>query len=337
MIKLDAVGDVLRTTCLLPPLREAWPGHRLVWITRSSAAPLLENNPFVDEVIVHGESALATLAVQDFDCVINLDAGKVSSRLAAMARSPRKIGFVMDPKGHVVPTNGAAEAWLQLGVFDDLKKANTQTYQQRMCSIVGLAPEGLRYVLELKPGELARAERSLREQGVDLSVPVLGIHTGGGGRWRLKQWHAERFVQLVRRLTASREDDLQVVLFGGPLEKTLNERLAEELRDRVFDTGCDNSLREFAALARYCDVMLSGDSLAMHVALALERRVIVLFGPTSSAEIELFGLGEKVLPALDCLCCYKQECDFVPNCMDEISVEMVESAIRRQLALARRS
>jgi heptosyltransferase-2 len=55
-----------------------------------------------------------------------------------------------------------------------------------------------------------------------------------------------------------------------------------------------------------------------------------LFGPTSAAEIELYGLGEKVVPKMDCLTCYKSRCDFVPNCMDLISTNMVEAAIDRQ-------
>jgi hypothetical protein len=61
----------------------------------------------------------------------------------------------------------------------------------------------------------------------------------------------------------------------------------------------------------------------------------VLFGPTSAAEIELYGLGEKVIPDMTCLSCYKNSCDFVPNCMDLISTDMVESAVTRQLSIVR--
>jgi heptosyltransferase-2 len=71
----------------------------------------------------------------------------------------------------------------------------------------------------------------------------------------------------------------------------------------------------------------------MHLSLALKRRTVVLFGPTSAAEIELYGLGEKVVPDMECLSCYKTSCDFVPNCMDLISVDMVERAVSRQLSL----
>lgn len=76
--------------------------------------------------------------------------------------------------------------------------------------------------------------------------------------------------------------------------------------------------------------MITGDTLAMHLSLALGRRTIVLFGLTRTPEIELYGLGEKVVPQLDCLSCYKPTCDFTPNCMDLISTDMVEAAVDRQ-------
>ena len=78
---------------------------------------------------------------------------------------------------------------------------------------------------------------------------------------------------------------------------------------------------------------MTGDTLAMHLSLALGKRTIVLFGPTSASEIELYGLGEKVVPDMTCLSCYKTACDFAPNCMDLISVEMVERAVSRQLPM----
>jgi len=80
-----------------------------------------------------------------------------------------------------------------------------------------------------------------------------------------------------------------------------------------------------------CGVVVAGDTLAMHLSLALRQRTVVLFGPTSSAEIEMYGLGEKIVPHMDCLSCYKPTCDFVPNCMDLITTDMVEAAVERQL------
>lgn len=331
IIKLDAMGDVLRTTCLLPVIAKAWPGIRITWITRNDSVPLLENNPYINEIIPYGTDAIVHLTSRSFDRVINLDAGKISSGMAAIANAKEKTGYIMHENGYVAATNNAAEEWLQMGVFDDLKRANRRTYQEIMCSILGLPDKGLKYVLELTEAEKEKGRSQLLNMGVDLNKKVIGIHTGGGGRWVLKQWREEGFISLIMDLVHELKGKIQIVLFGGPLERELNKRIRERVKVSVFDAGCDNEVRHFAAMINCCSVVLSGDSLAMHVAISQGRRVVILFGPTSSAEIELFGSGEMIVPDLECLSCYKKVCAIVPNCMDLITVDAVRQSVLRQL------
>jgi ADP-heptose:LPS heptosyltransferase len=333
IIKLDAMGDVLRSTALLPPIAEAHPRAAITWITRKESVPLLQRNPYVAEVLELGPEALVHLQARTFDRVINLDASKISAALASAARSDRKDGFILDERGFVQPTNDAARRWLEAGVFDDIKRQGTETYQTRMADILGLGGREHRYVFELGDDERARAGAHLDSIGLDRTRPVIGLNTGAGGRWPLKQWREEGYLELVARI--ARQEDVQFLLLGGPAEQDRNDRLKRGSAIRLFDPGCDNTVRHFAALLSHCDLAVTGDTLAMHLSLALGKRTVVLFGPTSAAEIELYGLGEKVVPKMECLSCYKTACDFVPNCMDLISTEMVERAVERQLAIAR--
>src|SRR5215471_20822949 len=87
IVKLDAMGDVLRSTALLPPLAEVHPRAAITWITKKESVPLLERNPYIAEVLALGPEALVQLQTRIFDRVINLDAGKTSAALAAAARS----------------------------------------------------------------------------------------------------------------------------------------------------------------------------------------------------------------------------------------------------------
>lgn len=334
IIKLDAMGDVLRTTCLLPVIGGLWPGMRVTWITRAESAQLLANNPYISEVLTYGPDALVHLAARTFDKVLNLDAGRISAALASMANSPEKIGYILSDEGYVIGTNPAAEVWLKMGIFDDLKKANQRTYQDIMCSIAGLPTDGIRYVLELTEEEINKGRNHLHEMGVDLEKNIIGIFTGGGGRWAQKQWIEERFIELILKLKQELGQSSVILLIGGPQEKEQNQRILSRVQGCVVDVGCDNSVRHIASLIRSCTVLLSGDSLPMHIALSMGRRVVVLFGPTSHAEIELFGLGEKVFADLDCLVCYKQVCDCKPNCMELITIDMVRQAILRQLSVS---
>ncbi len=331
IVKLDAMGDVLRSTALLPPLVEAHPHAAITWLTRKESVPLLQRNPYIAEVLELGPDAIVHLQTRVFDRVINLDAGKISAGLASAARSSRKDGFVLDERGYVQPTNEAARQWLEAGIFDDIKRSGSETYQDRMADILGLSGREHKYVFELAADEIDKARAHLESIGLDVNGTVVGLNTGAGGRWPLKQWREEGYVELVSRL--ARRENVQFLLLGGPAEQDRNDRLKRASTVRLFDPGCNNTVRHFAALLSHCDLTVTGDTLAMHLSLALGKRTIVLFGPTSAAEIDLYGLGEKVVPSMSCLSCYKNSCDFVPNCMDLISTDMVERAVLRQLAL----
>ena len=330
IIKLDAMGDVLRTTALLPALAETHPRSAITWVTRRESRPLLEGNPYITEILNYGEDALVQLQARTFDRVINLDAGKTSAALATIANAKEKDGFLLDARGCVHPTNEAARKWLEMGLFDDLKRRGAKTYQDLMLEIIGLRGAPHRYVLELSEGERARGRTHLEQRGVDFSRPVIGLNTGAGRRWPLKQWRKEGYLELIERL--ARRHSAQLVLLGGPEEHERHQLLIESSKVPLIDSGCDNAVRHFAAIVGACTLVVAGDTLAMHLSLALSRRTIVLFGPTSAAEIEMYGLGEKVLPQMDCLACYKNACDFVPNCMDLITTDMVEAAVNRQLS-----
>ncbi len=329
LIKLDAMGDVLRTTALLPAIAAAHPRAAITWATRAESVPLLTANPYVTEVLAYGPDLLTALASRTFDRVINLDAGKVSAGLATVARAAQKDGYVLNETGRVSPTNAAARRWLELGVFDDLKRAGRRTYQEVMLEILGLTDQSHRYVLELGNSEREDARRHLDAVGLLANRPIVGLNTGAGGRWALKQWREEGFLELIAALAP---EGVQFVLLGGPGEEERNQRLVARSASALVDPGCQNSVRHFAGLVGCCDVVVTGDTLAMHIALAMAVRTIVLFGPTSAPEIELYGLGEKVFPDMTCLGCYKNTCDFVPNCMDLITSTTVIGAVRRQLA-----
>jgi hypothetical protein len=149
---------------------------------------LLDLNPIL-RILDYGEDALLHLRVRAFDRVINLDAGKTSAALASAANGTKKDGFILDARGYVQPTNSAARKWLEMGVFDDLKRQGTTTYQDMMADIVGLTGRPHRYVLQLTDEERERAGCIYRSR-CRFSLPVHWAQHGAG-RWELKQWREE--------------------------------------------------------------------------------------------------------------------------------------------------
>ncbi|MFH0962468.1 MAG: glycosyltransferase family 9 protein [Planctomycetota bacterium] len=334
VIKLDALGDVLRTTCILPAIRQKYPGSQVTWITMAAAIPLLEHNPFIDRVVPYGPDALAVLGVERFDLTLCLDAAPRSAALGSLARAKEKRGFGVDRRGCVVPFTPEAREWLLMGIFDDLKRANRRTYQDIVMGICGL--EGLRHEIIVR---LTKAEREfarrfaaragLPSEGSRKGVSVVGMNTGSGSRWRMKQWPVARCAELIRRLSG--DGGTRVLLFGGEDEAARNAAIRKAAGPSLVDTGCGNSLREFMSLIGLCDLLVTSDSLGLHAALGLGKKVVGLFGPTSTAEVDVYGRGIKIVPGVDCACCYLRECERTPSCMERLPAETVAAAVDKLL------
>lgn len=329
IVKLDALGDVLRTTSLLPSLKRTYGASYVTWVTSDAARDLFVGNPLVDEVLLFPSDCLPAILSRRFDIVINPDTSRQSCELATIARAGARQGFIAGDKGEVVPLSPAAQEWLVMGGSDQAKRSNRKTYQQVLHEICGLDPAGQHIVLRLTREEAEERGELADSLEVDLARPVVGINPGAGKRWTLKRWHEEGFVDVVESLLAA--TDAAVVLLGGEAEQDENCRIRSRFPERVANPKA-GSLRRFIRLVELCDVVVTGDTLALHVATGLGKRVVAIFGPTSATEIDLYGRGTKIVPPIDCTCCYKTDCSRDPNCMDLVQSRTVLEAVVRELA-----
>ena len=324
IIKLASIGDVLRTTSILNNLCSDFPNARITWVTKGKALTLFKHNFMVQKVIdADSQECLVTILSEEYDLAINLDSMPESAKLVTIARAKRKLGFGYAKEGHVYPFNVEARKWFLMGLFDDFKKDNRQSYQELMLEICQTNDRHIyKPILIFDDQDRLKARKFHEEQNLSNYKPIIGINTGAGGRWQHKKWTEEHILQFCR-LVREQFPDSKVLLYGGSEEYERNSSLAMQSPDNVTDTGCDHELREFAAFVELCDVMITGDTLAMHIAIALRKYAIVLFGPTSHAEIYLYGRGIKVFPDLQCLVCYRETCNKQPSCMELIEPDRV--------------
>ena len=329
LIKLDSPGDVLRTTCLLPSLKQSYSSSHITWMTLEPSRALLENNPDIDRIVDQWEEMSAIIQTEHFDLAINPDANPQAARLLEMASASKKLGMGWEEAGHVRACNEEAELWLQMGLFDDIKRANREPYQTIIHRLSQLELVDPRPILSLDEDEQIAAQEYLLGLGIDRNRPLIGMNTGAGGRWAKKSWKLEQQVELVR-LAKEKHSDWQILLLGGPEEVERNQILKEHCANLVINTG-QHPLRTFAALLGQTHALITADTLALHIGLALKRQIVALFGPTSHVEIDLCGSGEKLFAELECLGCYLNDCDTSPDCMDLLTPEMVLVALERRL------
>jgi ADP-heptose:LPS heptosyltransferase len=146
-----------------------------------------------------------------------------------------------------------------------------------------------------------------------------------------KAWTVEGFLAVIEKL--KRETTADLILLGGPKERERNQQILAAAGGQIIDSGCDNTLGQFAARVSLCDLIVTGDTTALHIAIGLHKKVVAIFGPTCAQEIELYGQGTIIRTPLSCAPCYRRSCSRSPNCMQAISAAEVVGKIRELLSL----
>lgn len=325
IIKLAALGDVIRTAALLPGLKQRWPASQITWVTRPSGVRMLANHPLIDRLLPFDAETLCHLEHERFDLCLSLDKEPGPAALAMRIDARERRGIGLSPHGTPFPLNPECAEYFLLGLDDHRKFVeNTKSCQQLLYEAIGLEYAGQRYRLYPGDEQRERARAFWSDVGVSDHDVVVGLNTGAGRVFANKNWPAERFIELADAL--ERRTGWRAALFGGLDERATNARIAAAC-PAVIATGCDHDEPGFAALLQRCDVLVTGDTMAMHAAIALDVPCVVLFGPTCQQEIDLCGRGEKLQTSLPCSPCYARRCDKSPNCMDDISVQRVWSAV----------
>lgn len=326
IIKTGAPGDVLRTTPVLHAIRREYGMSEIYWITDKNSAELLFGNTFLKKVIPYNRRTISELKNGYFDLLINPENTEESALLAEKLRAVIKLGYGMSERGFIYPYNEEAEQWLEMAGFDDVKRANRKTYQEILFGMCGFRynPEHDRIIV---PPLMDSGYKEKLKGKYTLRNKIIGLHTGAGKRWQLKKWRVDGFAELAERLI---NNGYTVLLLGGKLEKNTNRKIKSRvMHPSVIDVTVNDDLKKFISTIDLCDLIVCGDTLALHLALGLKKKVVALFGPTSPWEIEMYGQGTKIVPDMDCICCYRERCDKKPNCMDLITVDRVYEEVRK--------
>ncbi len=312
IIKLGATGDVIRTTPLLHLIEQQHPGAEVWWLTETPAVV----PDVVHHVLPMNLDSVLRLQGTPFDVVYSLDKDPHACALASSLQATMIYGFVLRD-GVPAPANSLANHKFVTGIFDDVSKANTLSYPQELIELCGGTWSGQRYIAPVQLSTRS-AER-----------PRIGLNTGCGTRWLTREWPIASWTMLIQRL---REAGYDVVLLGGPSEHQRNVELSSSTGASY---GGVQGYRDFFATVGSCTVIVTAVTMALHVAIAMGTRIVLMNNIFNSHEFELYGLGEIVEPTRTCQCYFRGTCSHQQgSCMQTLSVEAIEEATARQLALA---
>lgn len=278
IIKLDGMGDVLRTT----PILWRFQDDEVTWITEGTSLHLLNNNPFIKTVIaISGFIDIKNLV---FDELYNFDEDKKACLVAMDLRAKKKKGYGFKDDSYS-PLDSDSKYAYELSKNDELKfRLNKKTYQQIIFEMSGFQWKGEDYILGYQPKNKIKY--------------AVGINYLVGDKFPNKAW---------------------------PHWRELSDILDSVSLQRQFET-----LEEYIEWINSCRIIVTGDSLGMHIALALRKKVIILMGSTSRNEIETYNRAVIFIPQLPCSPCYKKsKCNISPSCMDSIVPKRVYSEIMK--------
>ena len=308
IIKLGATGDVIRTTVLLPAIRKAFPNHEIWWLTYT---PDIVPST-VHKRLKYSLESLQTIQSMAFDVVINLDKDAHACALAAIVETKTLHGFTLRD-GVPAPANELSEQKFLTGIFDDQNKANTISYPQEILEMCGFEFANQEY--EVDPPSQPPFQMP---QG----KAVIGLNTGCGDRWIAREWPLHYWETLTSKL---QQAGYGVVLLGGKEEHERNLELKSRT-DAVYEGTF--SLQQFSNIVSACDVVVTTVTMALHLAIAHRRQVVLMNNIFNKHEFELYGRGVLIEPPAECKCFFQHECTNTEySCMDLLTPQTIFDAV----------
>jgi heptosyltransferase-2 len=318
IIKLGALGDVIRTTPLLERYRKEFPNCHITWVTNH---PEILPKQAIDCIRTFSFSDIFIVTKLHFDIAINLCKDQEAAMLLNECNAKEKCGFVWS-EGHLSIANPESEHKLLTGLFDAYSKANTKSYVEEIFEICGFTYQHEPYLLHVDTKEL---EHWTLLKKMSQGKPIIGLNTGAGARWPTRLWPIEYWKELIQLLQKAGYAPL---LLGGDDEHERNLSLKKDtnaMYEGVFP------LQSFIPIAAQCDVIVTPVSMTMHIALGLGKRMVLFNNIFNKHEFDLFGKGEIIEPSSGCDCYYGASCSREKTCMKDISVQSVFDAIQRQI------
>jgi heptosyltransferase-2 len=314
IIKLGAIGDVIRTTPLVSKYKSIYPQCQISWITHS---PEILTSKLIDKTYTFNFESVYKLKSINFDIAVNLDKDTEACLLLSQVNAKEKHGFFWND-GHIDVTNRASENKLLMGLFDSLSKENKMSYLQEIFAMCELEFKNEPYLLEADQKYTEKWNLLKRDAGVK---KIIGLNTGCGKRWPTRMWPKEYWLQLMNSLKAG---GFYPVLLGGPDENDDNIFYAESTGTYYPGTF---TLREFISIIANCDLIVSAVSLSMHIAIALGKPLVLFNNIFNKHEFELYGKGKIIEPVSGCDCYYGSVCKRERYCMYDISPDCVLDTI----------
>ncbi len=292
MIRLSAVGDVVRTLPALAVLRNNFPLAKIVWLVEERSSDILLGQPELDEVIVFprtgwtkrlisgkwwplgGEAIgfIKRLRQERFDLVVDFHGIFKSGLFSRISGAGLRVGF----------EKGFSKEWSHLLTNWRVPLAGSRISRfERNLELLrraGLDTKDHGITLYISPEDRHYVDSFLGEHGLLTQYPLVGLHPGTSAKTRYKRWFPEEYARLADGLV--REQGASIIVTWGPGERETAERVRSLMKSPCIVSCPTKSLKQLAAIYRHCHLYIGGDTGPMHIACLTGVPVVGIYGPT---------------------------------------------------------
>ena len=326
LIKPSSLGDVTHALPVLHLLRRRYPNAKISWLVAPYCSGLLEGHPDLDEVILFDRRRFGTawknpaagldlirfkrdLRRRQFDWVIDLQGLFRSGWLAWFTRAPVRIGFA----------NAREFSWLFYTHRIPISTMEQHAVERylRIALAVGCDDTPIEFPFALTESDRATVAEMTGDEPYAVLLP--------GANWPTKRWPVENYQALVDPIR--QRFGLRCIVAGGP--DTLS--LANSIPSALNLAGKTN-LPQLVALLERSSLVIANDSGPMHIAAALGKPLVTIFGPTNPIRTGPYARPESVVRVdIPCSPCYSRHCSHT-SCLRWLTIEPVLATASQQLA-----
>jgi heptosyltransferase-2 len=327
------LGDAVLALPALAAIRAHFPKADLTIAAPASVASIFREDTDVApnrilELPANSTAAVAALRGERFDLGILLPNSFRSAWQLWRARVPGRWGYATAGRGLLLTKRSRGGR---------PRSRHQSDYYRALVAGLGIACDpSAPPTLRPSTASARRADAILAERGIAASTRLIAM-APGAAYGQAKQWAPDRMAELASRLVA--EHDATCVLLGASHDRDAARGIESWLRAhapdraaRVVDLVGRTTLGALVGLAARSAVFVSNDSGGMHLAAALGRPVVAIFGPTDEEATRPVGDHDVVTSSVFCRPCMLRECPIDHRCMKRISVDTVFSAVVKRLS-----
>ncbi len=343
VLRLSAVGDVIRTLPAVKAIKTHFPSASITWIVEESSKALLESQPEINEVILFprqrwsegigslqgwgrtiGEvrTFVQSLRKRKFDLVLDFHGILKSGLLSFLSGADQRVGF--DRK------SSKEGNFLFSNIKVKLPNDGISRFERNFNLLKGMGLEvpPKDYSLFIPTEDREYVKSFFNRLFPPPKSPSIAIHPGTSPKTTYKRWFPNQYARLADRLV--REMNATVLFTWGPGELDWVKMIQRRMKESSILGPHTLTLTQLGEVFRHCDLYIGGDTGPMHIASLMGIPVVAIYGPTDPVLNEPFGPHKKVIKNVGCNPCRDRSCKRL-KCLEEITVEDVFKATEEVL------